>query len=443
MDKAQIISKVQEAGVVGAGGAGFPTHVKLNATVERVLANGASCEPLLMSDPYLMEARPTEILAGLQLAMAATGAGQGLVCLKGKHGHAMESVREALARIKDGLALFELEDFYPAGDEQVLVYEVTGRVVPEGGIPLMVGAVVSNVESLLNLAAAVEGKPVTHRYLTVCGEVARPMVTRVPLGVSLQEVIDHAGGPTVSDYRVVVGGPMMGAVAGDTTLPVTKTTSGVILLPAGHNVVADKEKDLAKVSRLARIACCQCSRCSDLCPRNLLGHGLYPHKIMRQLAAQGGPQLANQVDALICSECGICEKFACPMGLAPREINAGVKKQLMAAGIKRGQPRQEYHPSGFRDYRKIPTSRLMERLGVKRYDVHPPFVEFTRPVGAVRIPLKQHLGAPAQATVAKGDRVSLGQVIGEIPAGALGARVHASIAGTVTAVDGAVAISTS
>jgi len=443
VDKAQIISKVQQAGVVGAGGAGFPTHVKLDAQVERVLANGASCEPLLMSDPYLMEAMPEKVLAGVRLAMAATGAGEGLVCLKGKHDHAMASLRQAVSQNGDGLGVFELGDFYPAGDEQVLVYEVTGRVVPEGGIPLMVGAVVSNVESLINLAEAMEDKPVTHRYLTVGGEVARPMVTRVPIGVSLQEVIDQAGGPTMDGCRILVGGPMMGAVAADSAAPVTKTTSGVILLPAGHNVVADKSKDLDRVRNLARVACCQCTRCTDLCPRNLLGHGLYPHKIMRQLGAQGGPNLELQVDALICSECGICEKFACPMQLAPREINAAIKQQLMAQGIKRGEPRVEYRPSTFRQYRKIPTSHLMERLRVTRYDVHPPFVEYQGSPREVRIPLKQHLGAPAQAVVSPGDQVRAGQVIGEIPEGSLGARVHASIAGSVTAVDDAVTIAAS
>ena len=148
MDKAAIIEMVKKAGVVGAGGAGFPTHVKLDASVERVLANGASCEPLLMSDPYLMESMPGEILRGMELAMAATGAGRGTVCLKGKHGHAMQSMRRAVGQAQAALDVFELGDFYPAGDEQVVVYEVMGRVVPEGGIPLMVGAVVSNVESL-------------------------------------------------------------------------------------------------------------------------------------------------------------------------------------------------------------------------------------------------------------------------------------------------------
>lgn len=426
--------------MVGAGGAGFPTHVKLDASVERVLANGASCEPLLMSDPYLMQTMPEDVLAGVELVMEATGAERGSVCLKGKHGQAMETVRKAAAKGKGAVDVFELGDFYPAGDEQVLVYEVMGRVVPEGGIPLMVGAVVSNVESLINIAAAMADQPVTERYLTVCGEVARPMVTKVPIGVSLAKVIEAAGGPIVDDYRVVLGGPMMGTVTADQSLPVTKTTSGIIILPSGHNVVADKSKDPERVANIARIACCQCSRCSDLCPRRLLGHRLEPHKIMRQLGAPGDPRLELQADALICSECGICEKFACPMQLAPREINAAIKRALMSQDIKRENPTENCEASAWREYRKVPTGRLMERLQVSRYDVHPPFVEFDSTVSRVRIPLKQHLGAPAVPVVAKGEKVKAGQVIGEIPEGALGARVHASLSGTVMSIDDVVEI---
>ena len=114
------------------------------------------------------------------------------------------------------------------------------------------------------------------RYLTVTGEVARPLVVKVPVGISLGEVIDLAGRRGDNDYRVVVGGPMMGQVITDLSLPVTKTTSGVIVLPAGHNVVAQKTTDPDRIRRITQIACCQCSRCTDICPRNLLGHPLRP-----------------------------------------------------------------------------------------------------------------------------------------------------------------------
>jgi Na+-translocating ferredoxin:NAD+ oxidoreductase RnfC subunit len=438
----EIVEKVRDAGIVGAGGAGFPTHVKLDTEVERVLGNGASCEPLLMSDPYLMEHETESVLRGLVLTMEATRAGKGSICIKGKHTGAVRALRDALSKgAFDGVDLVELEDFYPAGDEHVLVYDMMNRVVPEGGIPLQVGAVVSNVESLRNVAAAVDRQePVTDRYLTVCGEVARPMILKAPLGTRIGDILHLAGGATVNPYRILIGGPMMGKVVDDPATPVTKTTSGVILLPADHNVIVGKTNDPDRIRRITQMVCCQCTRCTDLCPRHLLGHSLEPHKIMRQLGAPGGLSLELMEDALICSECGICEKYACPMMISPREVNAQIKQELMSQGVRRSPSAEAYNPSAFRDLRKIPTLRLMDRLKVRAYDVHPEFMAEPIQVGEVSIPLSQHIGAPAEAVVKKGDRVRRGDLVGKIPEKALGAAVHASIDGVVTGVNDAVTI---
>lgn len=434
--RADIVDKVRAAGVVGAGGAGFPTHVKLQFEVQRVLGNGASCEPLLTSDPYLMAQRPDRVLDGLLTAMDCTGSEKGTICLKSKHSAALAALRAKVGA--DGYAgridVFELDDFYPAGDEFILVNEVLGKIVPEGGIPLNVLTVVSNVESLVNISRAMAGIPVTDRYLTVCGEVNQPLVCRVPIGTPTDAVIALAGGPKITGYAIVMGGPMMGKVLGTGAEPVTKTTSGIIVLPANHNVIRDKSRGLDQMRFIAKSACTQCSRCTDLCPRYLIGHALQPHRIMRHLAYSPGMTGEVLEDALICSECGVCEKFACPMMLSPREINASVKRKLLKEGIKREPKRQTYQVSPFNETRKIPLKRLMERLEVARYDVHPPFYEDDIQVKRVSIPLQQHLGKPAQPVVRAGDRVNKGDLIGEIPEGALGARVHASIDGKVEAV---------
>lgn len=442
MMKPEIVKKVREAGIVGAGGAGFPTHVKLDADVERVLGNGASCEPLLMSDPAIMERETAGILRGLALVMESTGSERGTICLKGKHERAMEAVRDAVEQRSDkNIDVFELGDYYPAGDEQILVFDVMGRVVPEGGIPLQVGAVVSNVESLLNIARAVEeGKPVTERYLTVTGDVKNPLVMKVPIGASIGETIESAGGTTVEDFKVVIGGPMMGVVTSDLFTPVTKTTSGIIVLPSDHNVIAGKINDPERIMRITKMVCCQCSRCTDLCPRHLLGHSLEPHKIMRQLGSRTSLSKDILENVLICSECGICEKYACPMMISPREVNAQMKREFLREGVKRAPRKSEYQPSPFRDVRKIPTRRLVERLQIGQYEDHPPFREEGMQVQEVRIPLKQHLGAPAEPVVKAGDHVDKGSLIGEIPDKALGARVHASIGGRVISVDDVVVI---
>jgi Na+-translocating ferredoxin:NAD+ oxidoreductase RnfC subunit len=434
--RADIVDKVRAAGVVGAGGAGFPTHVKLQFEVHMVLGNGASCEPLLSSDPYLMTHQPDQILDGLLTAMDCTGSDKGTICLKSKHAEALAALREKIS--SDGYAgrinVFELEDFYPAGDEFILVNEVLGKIVPEGGIPLNVLAVVSNVESLLNISRAMADIPVTDRYLTVCGEVHEPVVCKVPIGTPAAEVIALAGGPKISEFGIIMGGPMMGKVLADGSQPVTKTTSGIIVLPPQHSVIRDKSRSLDRMRFIAKSACTQCSRCTDLCPRYLIGHSLQPHKIMRHLAYNPGMTGEVLEDALICSECGVCEKFACPMMLSPREINAAIKQKLLKEGVKREPQRETYQVSSFNSTRKIPLKRLMERLEVTRYDTHPPFYEGDIRPTRVVIPMKQHLGKPAVPGVQAGDRVKKGDLIGEIPEGALGARVHASIEGTVESV---------
>lgn len=435
--RADIIDKIRAAGVVGAGGAGFPTHVKLQFEVEQVLANGASCEPLLVSDPYLIEHHADIILDGLGTVMECTNAGKGTVCVKSKHRRALESLRRKIAG--NGYArhidVFELEDYYPAGDEFILVNEVIGQVVPEGGIPLNVLAVVCNVESLLNVSRAMKGQPVTDRYLTVTGEVRTPMICKVPIGTSVADVIRLAGGTLVPDYKIVMGGPMMGKVVAGDHEPVTKTTSGIIVLPPEHNIIRDKQKDIERMRFIAKAACTQCSRCTDLCPRNLIGHSLEPHKIMRHLAYKPGMEGEILEDALICSECGVCEKFACPMMLSPREINSVLKQKCMAEGVKRKLKRETYKVSPFFNSRKVPVGRLMQRLEVMKYDTHPEFCTQEIQVRQVTIQLKQHLGETALPVVAVGDGLKRGDVIGEIPEGALGARVHASIDGAVSAVD--------
>lgn len=430
----QIVEKIREAGVVGAGGAGLPTHVKADATVETVLVNGASCEPLLMSDPYLMEHEIDAVIQGLQTIMECTGAQKGIICLKGKHAEALATVRDAVASKGDArLSAFELQDFYPAGDEHVLVHEVLGKTVPERGIPLQIGAVVSNVESLFNITHAMHGRPVTHRYLTVAGEIANPMILKVPVGSIVSDILAFAGGACISDYRVVDGGPMMGRVLPDTSQPVGKTTSGLLVLPPDHNVVSGKTKDQERMRRISNTVCCQCSLCSDLCPRLLLGHRVHPHKIMR---VHGSSEMTSPEarEALLCCECGICEKFACPMLISPREVNIQIKQRLMKAGITWDNSGHTPVSHPFRATRYVPTKRLMQRLDIVRYDSHPGYAGEFKP-SVVEIPLKQHIGAPALPTVSTGDRVSAGDLIGEIPEKAMGARVHASIDGVVDAVN--------
>ena len=328
----EIVAAVKAAGVVGAGGAGFPTHVKINASVESVIVNGAECEPLLRAHQHIMAAESRKMILGLKTVMLATGAKQGFIGLKRKYEEATNNLQAAIKQIgEQDIKLFFLPDIYPAGDEQVLVHEVTGRIVPEGGIPLHVGVVVVNVETLVNIANALEGKPVTDKYVTIGGAVAHPITLKVPIGMKVQELIALAGGSLVNPYAVIDGGPMMGKIISKDA-PVTKTTGGILVLPIDHSLITQKNTTWQMIANRAKAVCCNCLACTDVCPRHLLGHSLEPHRIMQAIGKGQIGESAIFSRALLCSECGACDTFGCSMGLSPRRVNAELKKQLGKAG---------------------------------------------------------------------------------------------------------------
>ena len=436
----EIVAAVKAAGVVGAGGAGFPTHVKINASVESVIVNGAECEPLLRAHQHIMAAESTKMVLGLKTVMLATGAKHGYIGLKRKYEEAANNLQSAIKQMgEQEITLFFLPDIYPAGDEQVLVHEVTGRIVPEGGIPLHVGVVVVNVETLVNIANALEGKPVTDKYVTIGGAVAHPITLKVPIGMKVQELIALAGGSLVNPYAVIDGGPMMGKLV-DKDAPVTKTTGGILVLPIDHSLITQKNTTWQMIANRAKAVCCNCLACTDVCPRHLLGHSLEPHRIMQAIGKGQIGESAIFSRALLCSECGACDTFGCSMGLSPRRVNAELKKQLGKAGIKNPHNNKPQQVVASRANRLIPTKRLTARLGIAQYDVKAPLSSKEISVQEVMLPLSQHIGAPAKPIVKIGDRVTKGDLIGAIPEGAMGANLHASISGEICRIDTSIGI---
>lgn len=430
MNKKEIIDKVKNAGVVGAGGAGFPTHVKLEAKVEYVIANGAECEPLLRIDQQLMASQANKVIKGLELVMGATGAKKGFIALKEKYKPALEALQSSIQHPASRIQLFLLDDFYPAGDEQILVYEVLKRIVPEGGIPLDVGVVVDNVGTLINITDAMEGRPVTHRYLTISGAVKEPKSVKVPVGMSVGEVIRLAE-PLINDFSVLDGGPMMGKLIEDLDSPVMKTTTGLIVIPKDHQVIMNKTLEMRKILKKTML-CMQCTDCTELCPRYLIGHSLKPHKIMRHVGYEMRKELNDITAAFLCSECGLCNLYACPFGLSPLRVNQEIKKELTEAKVKnphKGVP-EEAHP--MIEYRRVPTERIISRIGIEEYNVDAPLEKREYRTNFVRIPLSQHVGARSVPVVKLNDKVKVGDLIADIPRGALGARIHASIEGKIT-----------
>jgi len=430
---ASVAEAVRKAGVVGAGGGGFPTHVKAAASADVLLVNGAECEPLLRSDTELLLDRAERVVRGAELMRDSVGAGRAVVAIKRKNAAAVEAIERALPQ--DGVELVLLENVYPAGDEFLLVYDTTGRVVPEGGIPLDVGVVVNNVTTLSQVADAVEGRPVTSRLVTVQGEVSEPATFRVPVGTPIGEVVALAGAPTADDTVVLAGGPMMGRIVDGPSDPTTKADAGFIVLPKDHRMVTTRTATDAYVLRIARAVCCQCLACTELCPRFLLGHELMPHRTIRAVQYDTLEVDHDHVtSAFLCCECGMCELFACPLEIQPRRILAALKAELARRGIENPHRRTGLTADGVREYRQIPSGRLVQRLGLSRYDGPASFEARAVEPARVVLRLLQHAGAPARPVVEEGQRVLEGDLVGEIPDGSLGARVHASIDGTVESV---------
>ncbi|MDR3541752.1 MAG: 4Fe-4S dicluster domain-containing protein [Desulfosporosinus sp.] len=427
-----LLNIIKDAGVIGAGGAGFPTHAKLTFKAEYLLLNGAECEPLLRVDQQLMEQFPDEIIKGMEAAGRYIEARQAIIGIKGKHKKVIVLLRERIAAL--GLAnymeVMELRDIYPAGDEQVLVHELTQRIVPEASIPLKVGCVVINAETALNICKAMAGNPVTETYITIAGDIPHRMTVKVPVGVSIREVIEQCGVENVDDYAVIDGGPMMGSVLNKVDGYVTKKSKGYVLLKKNHFLIRKKSVSLDRARVLGKTACEQCRMCTDLCPRYLLGHNMQPHKIMRALSYNLEDVKEQQI-AQLCCECNACELFSCPANLHPKSVNIFYKQKLAEQGIRYQPIQMDFQARSARDYRLIPSKRLIIRIGLTAFDKPAPMTKVEFRPEYIRIALRQHIGAPAIPVVAIGEQVKAGQLIGEIPDSSLGATVHSSFNGTV------------
>jgi len=430
MTKEAIINSIRDAGVVGAGGAGFPTHVKLAAKADTVIANGAECEPLLRTDQLLMANHAKQVLTGLALAMEAVGAKSGVVALKAHYHDAVAAFRKVIAKYP-GIRVHEMESYYPAGDEKSIIYDVTRRVVPTGKLPADVGVVVCNVNTLLNVAQAAKQVPVTKKFVTVSGCVGSPATYEVPIGADAAELLAWADAP-IGDYTLLVGGPCMGYLTTDFHLPITKTVGGLILFPSGHPYVRQRSINPQRQLALAKAVCCQCTQCTQLCPRNALGLGVAPHKAMRAMAQGKGSLLGDPNAILACSSCGLCSIYSCNFGLNPSGFMTQLKDELGRQGV-RPEPETEIHPDSALELKKVPVARIIARMGLSAYNVPAPITKAPT-VTRVTIPLRQHIGAPSEPVVTEGALVHEGDLIAMIPDGALGASVHASLSGRVTRV---------
>jgi len=425
---------LQDAGVAGAGGAGFPTYAKLDKRAEVILLNCAECEPLLKLHRQLLEQRAEEILRTFDMIARTVGAAQAVIGIKREYKATVKAIDKYIDAYPE-MRVQLLDSAYPMGDEVVLIYEATGRVIRPGGLPIEEGVAVFNVETVYNIYRAVEKSiPVVDKLVSVVGEVEHPVTVRVPIGAFVKDVVAYAGEITVKEPVYLMGGPMMGNL-GDENTVITRTTNAVIVLDRSHTLVRRKNRNPAIDLKRAASSCCQCETCTNLCPRHALGHPIEPHKFMRSAANQDFQDTNVFLNTMFCSSCGLCENFSCPQGLAPRTLIAEYKAGLRKAGVKAPAGVTPALVEKGREYRKVPEERLAARLGVSRYDVDAPLQEDgcwkEKPlIHKVKILLSQHIGAPAEACVEKGAAVRAGERIAN-PGKGLSIGIHASVDGVV------------
>lgn len=418
----------RQNGIVGAGGAGFPAYAKMTDMADTVILNCAECEPLLQLHKQLLARHAEEIIRMLDEVRETLGAKEAVVGIKSEHEHTIHILEEVLKDYPK-VRICALQAAYPMGDEVILIYEATGRVIKPGGLPIDEHVVVYNTETMYNLYRAVHLQtPVTDKLISIVGEVEHPLTISVPLGITVKDAVSLAGHITTANPAYLIGGPMMGRLGTENTI-ITKTTNAIIILPENHKVIMRMNKNLEIERKRAASSCCQCRTCTEMCPRHALGHPIEPHRIMRAVANHDTADLSVYTNTAYCSSCGLCENYACPQGLSPRSVIAEFKNGLRTAGI-RAEKVEPNAVSADREYKKAPVSRLKARLGLSAYDVPAPFTEKEVSANRVRILTSQHIGAPARPVVQTNDKVKKGQKLAEAAEG-LSVAIHSSIDGVV------------
>lgn len=300
--KEDLLKAARDSGIVGIGGAGFPMHVKLNVNestpIDTLVINGAECEPFITSDYRESLEYPERIIAGMQLVMKYLNIAHGVIGIESNKPKGLRRLRDHLNELADrdpSIDVMEIPSLYPQGAEKMLVYATTGRKIPPGKLPSEVGCLIMNISTISLLQRYIEiGMPLTHKRITVDGNVAQPKNVVVPVGTPIGEVIDYCGGLIDEPSKIILGGPMMGIAQFSVDLPITKQTNAITILGAAQQLPEESP-------------CIRCGRCVEACPMSLL-----PVQIER---CTHNNDLAGlkKLNVSACMECGCCA-FVCPAG---------------------------------------------------------------------------------------------------------------------------------
>ena len=323
LTKEEILNRIKEGGVVGMGGAGFPTHVKLApkdpSKIEYILVNGAECEPYITSDYRRMIEEPEKVVKGLQVILTLFDSAKGYICIEDNKPDCIAKMKELVKDI-DRIEVKEVMTKYPQGGERTLIYAATGREINSSMLPADVGCVVDNVETVISVyKAVILGRPVNSRVVTMSGDgIKEPKNLLVLSGTDMSELIDVAGGLKAKIAKAISGGPMMGFALYDLHVPCTKTTSAFLFLE--HDAVSEAQE--------IQTACINCGRCVSVCP----GHVL-PARLAK-LAERGDMAGFEAMDGMECCECGCCS-YICPAKRPLTQSIKSMRKMVLASRRKK------------------------------------------------------------------------------------------------------------
>ena len=323
LTKEEILNRIKEGGVVGMGGAGFPTHVKLApkdpSKIEYILVNGAECEPYITSDYRRMIEEPEKVVKGLQVILTLFDSAKGYICIEDNKPDCIAKMKELVKDI-DRIEVKEMMTKYPQGGERTLIYAATGREINSTMLPADVGCVVDNVETVISVyKAVILGRPVNSRVVTVTGDgIKEPKNLLVLAGTDMSELVDAAGGLKGKIAKAISGGPMMGFALYDLHVPCTKTTSAFLFLE--HDAVSEAQE--------IQTACINCGRCVSVCP----GHVL-PARLAK-LAERGDMAGFEAMDGMECCECGCCS-YICPAKRPLTQSIKSMRKMVLASRRKK------------------------------------------------------------------------------------------------------------
>ena len=323
LTKEEILNRIKEGGVVGMGGAGFPTHVKLApkdpSKIEYILVNGAECEPYITSDYRRMIEESEKVVKGLQVILTLFDSAKGYICIEDNKPDCIAKMKELVKDI-DRIEVKEMMTKYPQGGERTLIYAATGREINSSMLPADVGCVVDNVETVISVyKAVILGRPVNSRVVTVTGDgIKEPKNLLVLAGTDMSELVDAAGGLKGKIAKAISGGPMMGFALYDLHVPCTKTTSAFLFLE--HDAVSEAQE--------IQTACINCGRCVSVCP----GHVL-PARLAK-LAERGDMAGFEALDGMECCECGCCS-YICPAKRPLTQSIKSMRKMVLASRRKK------------------------------------------------------------------------------------------------------------